>query len=122
MIWQVSPLKAHIASGAVKPIASLSATRIASFPHVPTLAETLLPGFDSSAWFGVLAPAGTPKPIVERLYASVKRALDTAEVAKRFESLGLERADAGPAKFREIIAQDLKRWRPVIDSTKSEAK
>jgi tripartite-type tricarboxylate transporter receptor subunit TctC len=118
----VSPLKPHIASGAVKPIASLSATRIASFPDVPTLAETLLPGFDSSAWFGVLAPAGTPKPIVERLHASVKRALDTAEVAKRFDGLGLERADAGPAKFREIIAQDLKRWRPVIDSTKPEGK
>jgi tripartite-type tricarboxylate transporter receptor subunit TctC len=49
MIWQVSPLKPHIASGAVKPIAALSAARIASHPDVPTLVETLLPGFDSNA-------------------------------------------------------------------------
>lgn len=117
MIWQVSPLKAQIAAGTIKPIAALSTSRIASFPDVPTIAETLLPGFDSSAWFGLLAPAATPKPIVERLYRSLEGALQSPDIASRFDKLGLERADVGPAKFREIIVQDLKRWRPVIEST-----
>jgi tripartite-type tricarboxylate transporter receptor subunit TctC len=118
MIWQVSPLKPHITSGAVKPIAALSAARIASYPDVPTLAETLLPGFDSNAWFGVLAPAGTSVPIVDRLYSSVKTAIATPDVSKQFENLGLEPADVGPAAFREVIASDLKKWRPVVEVAK----
>jgi tripartite-type tricarboxylate transporter receptor subunit TctC len=122
MIWQVSPLKPHIASGAIKPIAALSASRIASFPEVPTLAETLLPGFDSSAWFGVLAPRGTARNIVDRLHETIKRALDAPDVRDRFEKLGLERAEAGPEQFREIIVNDLKRWQPVVQSTKPESK
>ena len=119
MIWQVSPLKPHIASGAIKPIVALSASRIASFPDVPTLAETLLPGFDSSAWFGVLAPRGTPRSIIERLYKSLTAAMDAPEIKNRFEKLGLERADVGPDQFREVIVRDLKRWQPVIKSTKT---
>ena len=122
MIWQVSPLKAQIAAGTIKPIAALSASRISSFPDVPTIAETLLPGFDSSAWFGLLAPAGTPKPIVERLYHSLEGALRSPDIAARFDKLGLERADVGPAKFRQIIIEDLKRWRPVIEATKPGAR
>jgi tripartite-type tricarboxylate transporter receptor subunit TctC len=114
MIWQVSPLKPHIASGAVKPIAALTASRIAGFPNVPTLAETLLPGFDSSAWFGVLAPAGTPRPIVQRLHRSVRQAMAAPEVAKQFDNLGLEAADVGPEQFRAVIVRDLERWRPVV--------
>lgn len=114
MVWQVSPLKPHIASGAVKPIAALSASRIAAFPNVPTLAETALPGFDSNAWFGVLAPAGTPRPVVERLYRSVRVAMAEPEVANQFANLGLEAADVGPDQFRALIARDLERWRPVV--------
>jgi hypothetical protein len=106
MIWQVSPLKPHIASGAVKPIAALSAVRIASFPDVPTIAETLLPGFDSNAWFGVLAPAGTPGPVVERLYGSIRAAMGSPAVAKQFENLGLERADVGPAPQRHCARSE----------------
>lgn len=118
MIWQVSPLKPYIASGAVKPIAALSASRISTFPNVPTIAETLMPGFDSSAWFGVLAPAGTPKPVIERLYRSIRVAMASPPVVKQFANLGLEAADVGPGGFREIIARDLKKWRPVVEATK----
>ncbi len=118
MIWQVSPLKGHIASGAVKPIAALSAARIAAFPDVPTIAETLLPGFDSNAWFGVLAPAGTPKAVIERLHKSVRLAMGQPEVMKQFVNLGLEPADVGPEDFRQIIARDLKKWRPVVETVK----
>ena len=118
MIWQVSPLKPHIASGAVKPIAALSAARIATFPDVPTIAETLLPGFDSNAWFGVLAPAGTPKPLVERLYKAVRMAMASPDMVRQFTNQGLEPADVGPEEFRQVIARDLKKWRPVVESAK----
>lgn len=118
MIWQVSPLQPHIASGAVKPIAALSASRIPSFPDLPTLAETVLPGFRSDAWFGVLAPAGTPKPIIERLHRSVASAMNASAIAEQFKKLGLETAKVGPADFREVITRDLDRWRPVIKAAK----
>ena len=118
MIWQVSPLKPHILAGEIKPIASLSASRIQGFPNVPTLAETALPGFDSSAWFGVLTTAGTPKPIVARLYQSVTAAMKSPKVAAQFKNLDLEPADVGPDAFRRIIIDDLKKWRPVVQQTK----
>jgi tripartite-type tricarboxylate transporter receptor subunit TctC len=118
MIWQVSPLKPHILAGEIKPIASLSASRIEGFSDVPTVAETVLPGFDSSAWFGVLTTGGTPKPVVSRLHESVKAAMKSEKVADQFKNLGLEAADAGPEEFRRIIADDLKKWRPVVEKTK----
>lgn len=119
MIWQVSPLKPHILAGEIKPIASLSASRIDGFPDVPTVAETVLPGFDSSAWFGVLTTGGTPKPVVSRLYESVRAAMKSEKVAAQFRNLGLEAGDAGPEEFRRIISEDLKKWRPVVQKTKA---
>jgi tripartite-type tricarboxylate transporter receptor subunit TctC len=119
MIWQVSPLKPHILAGEIKPIASLSASRIDGFPDVPTAAETVLPGFDSSAWFGVLATGGTPKPVVSRLYEFVRAAMKSEKVAAQFRNLGLEAGDAGPEEFRRIISEDLKKWRPVVQKTKA---
>jgi tripartite-type tricarboxylate transporter receptor subunit TctC len=117
MIWQISPLKPHILSGAVKPIAALSAQRIEGFPDVPTISETLLPGFDSNAWFGVLTTAGTPKPVVERLHQSIRAAMKAPAVVNQFHNLGLEAADLGPDAFRETIVRDLKKWKPVVEQT-----
>jgi tripartite-type tricarboxylate transporter receptor subunit TctC len=119
MIWQVSQLKPHILAGEIKPIASLSASRIEGFPDVPTVAETVLPGFDSSAWFGLLTTGGTPKAVVSRLHQSLRVAMKSEKVAGQFKNLGLEAADIGPEEFRKIIVDDLKKWRPVVQQTKT---
>lgn len=114
MIWQTAPLKPQIEAGSIKPIAALTAKRIDDFPNVPTLSETLLPGFDSSAWFGILAPAGTPAPIINRLHDALLRQMKAPEVQERLRGLALEPATDGPAEFRKIITDDLVRWRKVL--------
>ena len=118
MIWQVAPLKPQIEAGTIKPIAALTAKRISSFPDVPTLAETLLPGFDSSAWFGILAPANTPAPIVQRLHDALVKATSNESVKERLRVLALEPETLGPDEFRKVIADDLVRWRKVLVAMK----
>lgn len=114
MIWQTAPLKPQIVAGTIKPIAALTAKRIDDFPNIPTLSETLLPGFDSSAWFGILAPAGTPKPIIDRLYQALSRQMKAPQVQARLRGLALEPATSGPDEFRKVIVDDLARWRKVL--------
>ena len=116
MIWQVAPLQPQIQAGNVKPIAALSATRIASVPAVPTLAETLLPGFDSNAWFGVLGPANVPAPIIARLQTVLVTAMNSDTIKKRFRSLDLEPVSVGPDEFRVLITRDLEKWRKVLQA------
>lgn len=116
MIWQVTPLQSQIKAGTVKPVAALSATRIATVPMVPTLAETLLPGFDSSAWFGVLAPANTPAGVIDRLHAALASAMNSQTIKERFRNLDLEPANLGPEEFRTLIGRDIEKWRQVLQT------
>ena len=116
MIWQPPPLRPHIASGALKAVAALSAARISSFPNVPTISETLIPGFDSNAWFGILAPAGTPRRVIDRLHQAILAALETAELRHHFSVQGLEPAVGGPEAFSKQIPADLAKWREVIQA------
>jgi len=115
MIWQAAPLKPQVEAGTIKPIAALSAERISSFPNVPTLSETLLPGFDSSAWFGIFAPAGTPDAIIKRLHDSLAVAMNDEPTRERFR-LALEPESIGPDEFRTLIAEDLEKWRKVLQA------
>lgn len=114
MIWQVPALRPHVESGALRAVAAMSAKRIAAYPNVPTIAETVLPEFDSNAWFGVLAPAGTATAIIERLHRIVLKAIDGPELRKQLEAQGLEPAGNAPSEFRALIDADLKKWRDVI--------
>ena len=118
MIWQTAPLKPQIDAGSVKPIAALTAKRIRGFEDVPTVGETLLPGFDSSAWFGVLAPAGTPNEVVDRLAAALAKGLRDEQLQARLRDLAVEPETIGPDEFQYIIASDLARWQKVINSLK----
>lgn len=116
MIWQATPLQPQIQAGTVKPIAALSKTRIASVPNVPTLSETLLPGFDSNAWFGILAPANTPANIVTRLHTVLASAMNSDVIKQRFRNLDLDPVSVGPDDFRKLITADLEKWRKVLQA------
>ena len=83
-------------------------------PDLPTIAESL-PGFTNDGWYGVVAPAGTPAPIVSKLNAELKRALANAEFSKSIEAIGMEPAKGGtPQELREWIASELARWTKVV--------
>jgi tripartite-type tricarboxylate transporter receptor subunit TctC len=98
----------QIRSGELKAIAVGTATRSAILPELPTIAETVT-GYESSSWFGVLAPVATPRPVIERLNAAVNKALDDEAIRKRLDTLGVERvggtADAFGAYLRAKVEE-----------------
>jgi len=103
-----------IQAGKVRAIAITGDRRSPSLPDVPTLAEIGLAGAESSGWFGPLAPAGTPAPIIERLHQPVVQSTKDADVLKGLAAQGVEPATNSPAEFATYIADTLARYRKVV--------
>ena len=104
----------HIAAGRLRPVATTGSHRSPTLPEVPTIAESGLPGFEVTVWQGLLAPAGTPAAIVDRLGREVRAALAEAEVRERMAALGVEVIASDADGFAEFIARDIAKWEPVI--------
>ena len=82
-------------------------------PALPTVAETVLPGFEASSWQGVVAPAGTPAPIIEKLNRAIVKILSTEEVREQFAKQGVEPSPTTPQAFGDYIRQEQARWKQV---------
>jgi tripartite-type tricarboxylate transporter receptor subunit TctC len=104
----------HIASGRLRGLAVTGLERSASLPSLPTVSEAGLPGFEMNPWFGVLAPAGTPRDIVTKLNAELVRILRSPDIAAQFRAQGVEPAHSTPQEFLAVIEADLKKWGKVI--------
>ncbi|MEO7335619.1 MAG: tripartite tricarboxylate transporter substrate binding protein [Caldimonas sp.] len=104
----------HVKAGKLRALAVTSAKRVGALPDVPTLAETVVPGFNSISWIGLLAPAATPKDIVEKISADVREVLATDDVKSRLIELGAIPSGTTPAQFQQLIAADTKRYAQVI--------
>ena len=98
----------------LRALAVTSIKRSASVPNLPTMAEQGFPGFDSTAWFGLMAPAGTPAPIVAKVHAETARILARAEVREKFATLGMEVIGNTPAQFGDVIKAEIPVWAKVI--------
>lgn len=103
----------HIRSGKFRALAITSATLSAQLPEVPTMTEAGVP-MQVTAWFGLLAPAGTPDAVVERIQQSARRAMQTAEVRQRFADLGGVPGGETPAEYDAFIAQERKSWAQIV--------
>ncbi|MEI8153000.1 MAG: tripartite tricarboxylate transporter substrate binding protein [Hyphomicrobiales bacterium] len=103
--------------GKLKVLAVASPERIALLPDVPTVAEAGVPGYTMASWFGVLAPAKTPTPIVERLSAEIKTAVNNQVFKDRMKSVGLEIDGGSPAAMLETMRSDTQRWAELIKAT-----
>lgn len=103
-------------SGKLKAIAVTSAERFPGAPSIPTVAESGVPGFDSSSWYGLLAPAGTPAPILDKLHAALARVLLTPEMKARMQELGALPVVDTPEQFKGIIHEGIGRWAGIIKS------
>ncbi|MET0508297.1 MAG: tripartite tricarboxylate transporter substrate binding protein [Burkholderiaceae bacterium] len=110
-------MMAHIRSGKLRPLATTGATRSPQLPEVPTLAESGLAGYSAYVWLGLLAPKGTPGPIVERLHRELKAALATPEVKAHFEDAGIEVVGSTPAEFGAYFRAERDRWARVVKET-----
>lgn len=102
-------LMQFIRSGKVIPIAVSSAQRMPTLPNVPSISE-VLPGYDISNWFGIFAPPQTPKPIVDRIYQAVNKALASPELSKKFGEEGFDIVAVPPDKFEKAFKQEVIYW------------
>ena len=108
------PLLPHVKSGKLRVIAVGSTERLAVLPDVPTVAEQGYPGFETSQWYGLMAPAKTPEAIVKRLAAEAAKATHASAVAERFAVDSAVAVGSTPQEFAEFIALEQKRWSEVV--------
>ena len=108
----------HVKAGKLRALAVTSDKRVSALPDVPTLAESGLPGFNSISWIGLLAPAGTPTEIVEKIAADVRELLATADLRSRLVGLGAVPRATTPAEFGKMIEADRKRYAQIIQQRK----
>jgi tripartite-type tricarboxylate transporter receptor subunit TctC len=94
-----------------------SATRTPALPDVPTVAEAIIPGYDVSAWYGIFAPKGTPRPVVQQLSQMMNKATEGAEIRKNLANMGTVTVRADPEDFRNFVRGELEKWRAVVKAT-----
>ena len=111
-------LASHIRNGNVKALALASDARLAAFPDIPTTAEAGLPGFIFDAWYGMFAPAGTPKPIIDRLNAAMRKIARFDVVVERSKQLGIVLRDWTPEQFDRFVAAEGDVWSKIIKDNK----
>ena len=105
---------ANAKAGKVKALAVTSPERWKSVPELPTMAESGFPGFDMMAWFGLLAPAGTPGPIVSRISEVLSKGLQSADARRRIAAVGAEPGHMTPAEFGQYIHSENARWKKIL--------
>ncbi len=104
----------HVKSGKLKVLAVLSPKRSVIFPEVPTIAESGFPGFEASVWYGLVAPAATPKPVLNQLHAEVQKALQTQEVRDRMTAVGGEVLPGSADMFTQLIKSERQRYERLV--------
>lgn len=112
-----SPLPAmpHVKSGRLKALGMTGRTRSRAAPDVATVAEQVVPGYESSLWYALLAPAATPQAIIKRVHAETVRILKTPEVTGQLLSQGAEPIGSDPQELRKFVAAEIERWTKVIE-------
>jgi len=104
----------HIRAGLVRPIAVTTLKRFSLMPELPTIAESGIPGFDATTWHGLVAPAGTPKSVIQTLNRATVEALKDAETRKRLSDLGVEVESDSPEAFAAYIKSEIPKWAAVV--------
>ena len=104
----------HVKSGRLRLIAVTSAKRLAAFPDTPTMAESGYPQLTSGSWQGIFVPAGTPKEVVDKLYAATIETMKSPEVQQRLANGGVEVVTSAPGEFAKFVAKETERWGQAV--------
>jgi tripartite-type tricarboxylate transporter receptor subunit TctC len=107
----------HVKSGRLRAVAVSTATRSPSLPDVPTIAESGLPGFDASAWYCMVAPAGTPRPIIDKVRTALMRAMEATEVRQRMLTDGAVPESSTPEELGAFIKSEILRWDKAVKAS-----
>jgi tripartite-type tricarboxylate transporter receptor subunit TctC len=111
----------HVKAGRLRAIAITSAQRSPLLPDVPTVAESGFPGFDVQSWFSLAAPAGTPKPVIDRINTALNKVLAAPDTRQRLLELAATPEPGTPAQLRTLIASETKRWHDVVKQSGAKA-
>jgi tripartite-type tricarboxylate transporter receptor subunit TctC len=111
-----STVMPHVEAGRLKGLASGSATRPHIAPNLPTIAEAGVPDFETSVWFGLMAPAATPRPVIDKLAAAANRALKSDDVAAKLRAQGFEPLGGPPDAFAQFVARDAAKWSAAAEA------
>ena len=120
-IPNIPPALPHVRSGKLKALAVTTAKRAAGVPELPTVAESGLPGYEATAWFGVLAPAATPPQIIARLNAAIVKIAHAREMQERLPAEGADAVGNTPEQFAQIIRNDIAKWAKVVKASGARA-
>lgn len=104
----------HIKSGKFRALATTGMTRSAMLPDTPTVDQAGVPGYEVNVWFGVQAPAGTPKPIIQKLNADLAKVLKQPEVIEKFGNQGVEVVASTPEEFKSRVHNEIKKWTDLV--------
>jgi tripartite-type tricarboxylate transporter receptor subunit TctC len=104
----------HVRSGKLRALGVSDTKRTALLPDVPTIAEAGVPGYQAANWWGIAAPAGTPQPIVDRLYTEIAKILKSADMQERLAGLGMEASGMPPAEFTTFQKAEIEKWARVV--------
>src|SRR5208283_2390936 len=110
----VSTSLGYVRSGMVRLLGIASLTRTPVLPEAPTIAESGLPGFDITVWFGLFAPAGTPKPIVDKINSKMNEVLAEPDVKESFAKLGFEPGGGSPDALAQRADTEIKKWANIV--------
>ncbi|MFT3721928.1 Bug family tripartite tricarboxylate transporter substrate binding protein [Pseudorhodoferax sp.] len=111
----------HVRSGKLRPIAVTTAKRSPELPDVPTIAESGVPGYEATSWFGMFAPAATPKPVLDKLHAALLKVLAQPEVKKKIAEQGGDPVAETPAQFAAFIQAESAKWGKVVKESGASA-
>jgi len=107
----------HVRSGKLRALATTGPKRSAALPELPTMVEAGVPGYESTAWFGLAMPAGTPKEIIARMNAEGQKAARAPDFIKRMTDLGYEIIGGSPEQMAAMIQDEIKRWGPIVKAS-----
>lgn len=110
LFTSTGPVEAHLKSGKLKAVAVTGKTRLASLPDVPTVAENALPGYQFTLWYGIVVPAGTPRAIVDRLNADLRKTMASQDVKDKLASIGGNLNVGSPDEFAGVLRDETVRW------------
>ena len=121
MFSPLVPVLPHLKAGRLRPVAVTSLNRSRLMPELPTISEAGVPGYEFVSWYGVLAPAGTPKPVVAKLNKTLNDSMRLPEVTERAQSEDMDVIDRTPAQFDEVRRAMIGKWEKIIRQTGIEA-
>jgi tripartite-type tricarboxylate transporter receptor subunit TctC len=116
MFDAITTMAPNVQAGRVRALATTGKTRSSVLPNVPTVAEAGVPGYEAVIWLGIMAPANTPKPVIDRLNAEVRKVIARPDLKDAWRKQGAETLDMTPSEFEKFLRGDIDKWALVIQS------